>query len=60
MENLTQEQLAEIGAKEVARRNKQHAYDAKYNGRIKWANEQYKAFALENGFELPEIPAEFK
>lgn len=60
MSNMTNEQLIEVGKKVIANREKQKAYDRIYNGRIKWANEQYKAFAIAKGFKLPEYPDNLK
>ena len=53
---MSNEQLIEIGRKVMEKREAQRLYDKKYNARIKWANEQYKAFAIAQGFELPEMP----
>lgn len=57
MKNYTNEELLAIAQKEVARRDNQKEYDRQWNAKKKWADAQYKAFALANGFVLPEYKA---
>lgn len=60
MANLSNEELIEIGKREIEKREKQKEYDRIYNGRKKWEAEQYKKFAESNGFEMPEYPEELR
>ena len=60
IENYTDEELIEIAKKKLAKEAETKKRWAIYNKRIKWANERYKEFALENGFTLPELPEELK
>ena len=60
MANLTDDQLIEIGKKEIARQVKQKEYDRIYLGRKKFEFEQYVKFCKENNFEMPEYPEDLQ
>lgn len=60
MANLSNDQLIEIGRKEVDKREKQKEYDRIYNGRKKFEAEQYKKFCEDNNFEMPEYPEDLR
>lgn len=60
MSNLTDAQLIEIGRKEMDKREKQKEYDRIYNGRKKFEAGQYKKFADDNDFVMPEYPEDLQ
>ena len=56
----TPEELAEFGKKVAEQKIAQARNSAKQGARKEWREKQYKAFAEENDFELPEYPAELQ
>ena len=58
--DYTNDQLAQIGRDALAKKITTSAKWKNYNLRMKWINDQYKKFAIENEFELPKMPDELK
>jgi len=56
----TDAELIAIGQKQVDRQEKQKEYDRIYNGRKKFEAEQFKQYAIDNDFEMPEYPEELQ